>query len=51
MAPEQARGENSKASPATDQYALAGLLFEMLAGAPPFQMRNLTDVLHAIAST
>lgn len=49
MAPEQARGENSKASPATDQYALAGLLFEMLAGAPPFQLRNLADVLHAIA--
>lgn len=36
MAPEQARGENSAVGPATDQFALAATLYEMLAGKPAF---------------
>jgi serine/threonine protein kinase len=36
MAPEQARGENSTVGPATDQFALAATLYEMLAGKPAF---------------
>ncbi|HEX3697252.1 MAG TPA: protein kinase [Polyangia bacterium] len=49
MAPEQALAQNHKLSAATDQYALAVLLFEMLTGRRPFPDQRLTDVLHAIA--
>ena len=36
MAPEQAGGEDALIGPATDVYALGGVLFFLLAGAPPF---------------
>lgn len=42
MAPEQARGE---ASPQSDIYSIGVLLFQMLAGRPPFESKNSIDVI------
>jgi len=43
MAPEQWRGE---AVPATDQYALAVMVYELLTGRPPFEGANQQQVLY-----
>jgi serine/threonine-protein kinase len=45
MAPEQAAGRS--ACPQSDQYALAAVAYELLTGAPPFQGRSATAVIHA----
>lgn len=37
MAPEQAKGKDGKSLPESDQYALGVMLFELIAGEPPFQ--------------
>jgi TolB-like protein/tRNA A-37 threonylcarbamoyl transferase component Bud32/tetratricopeptide (TPR) repeat protein len=37
MSPEQAMGDAAAVSPASDQYSLACVLFEMLSGRTPFQ--------------
>lgn len=44
MSPEQAAGD-SDVDQRTDQYALACVLFEMLAGDPPFTGRSLRAIL------
>src|SRR5437764_1409627 len=43
MAPEQWRGD---AVPATDQYALAVMVYELLTGRPPFQGTNQQEIFY-----
>ncbi|MGI8553544.1 MAG: serine/threonine-protein kinase [Dehalococcoidia bacterium] len=45
MAPEQATGR--PVSPATDQYALAIIAYQLLVGKPPFDEKNPALLLHA----
>jgi uncharacterized protein (TIGR03067 family) len=47
MSPEQARGDTKAVGPASDQYALGVMLFEMLTGRRPFT-GTVTEVLGKI---
>jgi serine/threonine protein kinase len=40
MSPEQAGGRNREIGPATDIYALGGMLYQLLTGRPPFMGRS-----------
>jgi len=46
MSPEQVEGK--EAGPAADLWALGALLYEMLAGEPPFEGERQTAILHAV---
>jgi serine/threonine protein kinase len=48
MAPEQAVGDHDRIGPRSDDYALAAMTFEMLAGRPPFVDDDLASLLAAI---
>jgi serine/threonine protein kinase len=48
MAPEQARGEQSKFGPSLDVYGLGGVLYFLLTGRSPFQGASGLNVLHRI---
>src|SRR5262249_42668074 len=46
MSPEQARGE--EATPASDQFALGSVLYEMLTGRPAFERGSTAETISAI---
>jgi serine/threonine-protein kinase len=50
MAPEQTRGA-THATAASDQYALAAILYECLAGSRPFVGESAYDLMHAIVTS
>ncbi len=49
MSPEQASGRPEAIGAASDQFSLGAVLYELLAGRPPFTGDTLRDVLNAVA--
>lgn len=48
MAPEQASGRTREAGPTVDVYALGAILYECLAGRPPFQGATAIEILDRV---
>jgi serine/threonine protein kinase len=50
MAPEQSMGRADSIWPATDVYALGAILYQLLAGGPPFTGASLAEILEHLRS-
>lgn len=48
MAPEQADGRNKDITTAVDVHALGAVLYEMLAGRPPFEGKSVAEILRRV---
>ena len=51
MPPEQALGKRDLVGPASDIYAMGAILYEMLAGRPPFRGESASDTIRQLLDT